>query len=143
MGGLHPSAYGGAYSTMPKQTGNALYQNMDPPQMSQVPQYLSRFVAGPARLESNPLGEPLRTLRTISPGASTSGRPTMAPSIQDYDLKNPDVQYERYKHLMSNQYYNNNVNSMQLIHPSLNMTQAHTVYRPPSTFTHTGSELQS
>ena len=34
MGGLHPSVHGGAYSTMPKQAGNPLYQNMDPPQMS-------------------------------------------------------------------------------------------------------------
>jgi|LauGreDrversion4_2_1035121.scaffolds.fasta_scaffold115545_3 hypothetical protein len=90
MGGLHPSVSGGAYSSMPKQTGNPLYQNMDPPQMSQVPQYLSRYVAGPARLESNPLGEPLRTLRTLSPSASQSGRPSL-PLMQDYDLKNPDV----------------------------------------------------
>jgi hypothetical protein len=63
--------------------------------------------------------------------------------MQDYDLKNPDVQYERYKHLMNNQFYNSNVNSMQLIPPTLNMSMAHTVYRPPSTFTHTGSELQN
>ena len=89
--------------------------------MSQVPSYLSRYVAGPVRLESNPLAEPLRTLRTISPNASQSGRPTL-PLMQDYDLKNPDVQYERYKNLMSNQFYNSNVNSMQLIHPSQNLT---------------------
>jgi len=43
--------------------------NMEPPQMSQIPSYLSRFVAGPVRLEGNPLGEPSRTLRTLSPNS--------------------------------------------------------------------------
>jgi hypothetical protein len=49
----------------------------------------------------------------------------------DYDLKNPDVQYERYKHLMSNQFYNTNANSAQL---GFNMNVPHTVYQPPAPF---------
>lgn len=51
--------------------------------------------------------------------------------MTDYDLKNPDVQYERYKHLMANQYYNTNANS---INTGFNMTGAHTIYQPPSPF---------
>jgi hypothetical protein len=35
---------------------------------------------------------------------------------------------------MANQYYNPNVNSMQIVPPELRMTEPHTVYRPPSTF---------
>jgi hypothetical protein len=41
--------------------------------MVQVPSYLSKFVAGPARLESNPLGEPVRSLRPMSPLSTFSG----------------------------------------------------------------------
>jgi hypothetical protein len=46
--------------------------------------------------------------------------------MADYDLKNPDVQFERYKHLMSNQYYNYHANSAN--HGGFNLTNAHTVY---------------
>ena len=101
--------------------------------MSYMPGYLSKFVAGPARLEANPLSEPTRTTRMLSPKSSNS-RQQFA-MINDFDLQNPDVQYERYKNLMSNQYYNSNVNSMNMIPAGLGMTQAHTVYQPPSTFT--------
>jgi hypothetical protein len=100
--------------------------------MSQVPSYLSKFVAGPARLEANPLGEPARTMRVLSP-TSGSSRQHMTNQF-DFDLKNPDVQYERYKNLMANQYYNSNVNSMHVTPPGMSMTQAHTVFTPPSTF---------
>lgn len=65
MGGLQTINPGGVGSI--SQPGNPLYQNMDPPKMSQVPSYLSKFVAGTARLEANPLGEPARTLRVLSP----------------------------------------------------------------------------
>jgi len=43
----------------------------------------------------------------------------------DFDLKNPDAQYERYKHLMQNHYYNHNANSMR---QGFNISGAHTVY---------------
>jgi hypothetical protein len=65
------------------------------------------------------------------------------PQMQDYDLNNPDVQYERYKHLMTNQFYNPNVNSMQMTPAGMNMSSAHTVFRPPSTFTQSGSEFHN
>lgn len=59
---------------------------------------MSRFVAGPLRMESNPLGEPIRNFKAGSPTRQPAG----ALQLSNYDLKNPDVQYERYKHLMSN-----------------------------------------
>jgi hypothetical protein len=79
-------------------------------------------------LESNPLSEPIRNFKNHSPQRSTQN-----PQFQmtDYDLKNPDVQYERYKHLMANQYYNTNANS---INTGFNMSGAHTIYQPPSPF---------
>jgi len=88
--------------------------------MSQVPGYLTRFIAGPARLETNPLSEPVRTTRVLSP--SSAGRSQFA-NLPNFDLKNPDVQYERYKHLMQNQYYNPNVNSMHMVPAPMSMTQ--------------------
>jgi hypothetical protein len=99
--------------------------------MSQVPSYLAKFVAGPVRLEANPLGEPARTSRVLSP--SSIGR-SQFQNVKDFDLKNPDAQFERYKNLMANQYYNSNVNSMHVAPSPLSMTQQHTVYKPPSTF---------
>jgi hypothetical protein len=58
---------------MPRNSGNPLSLNVEPPTMVQVPSYLSKFVAGPARLESNPLGEPVRSLRPMSPLSTFSG----------------------------------------------------------------------
>ena len=93
VGGLQSAMVGGQHSTMPRNYGNRLTQNVEPPSMAQVPQYLSRFVAGPPRLESNPLGEPLRNLRTLSPMSNLPGsvNAPRIPHMQDYDLNNPDV----------------------------------------------------
>lgn len=91
---------GGLYQQYPRKVpSNPNMSNMEPPQMSQIPGYLSKFVAGPARLEANPLGEPIRTIRPLSPNSNASGPQSIGP-LKDYDLQNPDVQYERYKHLM-------------------------------------------
>ena len=46
------------------------------------------------------------------------------------DFKNPDAQYNRYRQLMSRQYYNFNANSA-----ANNVPQPHVNYQPPSPFT--------
>ncbi|CDW77843.1 UNKNOWN [Stylonychia lemnae] len=116
------------------QVNNVLGQYMEPLALQQQqPPYLQRFVAGPLRLESNPLSEPLRNFKTQSPQRLQTNTP------QDFDLKNPDVQYERYKSLMQNQYYNTNVNSGRT---GFNITGAHTVYHPPPPFNNTNPQQQ-
>jgi hypothetical protein len=120
IGNAHMSHSGGL--RMPPQHGNPILAAMEPPQMSQVPSYLSKFVAGPARLEANPLGEPARTIRTLSPTSGRGGTGGGGLQVNDFDLKNPDAQYERYKNLMANQYYNSNVNSMHIVPTPASMT---------------------
>ena len=72
-------------------------------QNNMPPPYMQKFIAGPTRLEQNPLSEPSRNFNNNSPQKSHQ--------LADYDLKNPDTQFERYKQLMTNQYYNNHANS--------------------------------
>eukprot|EP00347_Sterkiella_histriomuscorum_P010311 403376790 len=140
MGGqMHNPAY--------HQGGMNGYQNpvidthgkyMEPRHLVNNAPYLQRFVAGPQRLEQNPLGEPMRNLKN----GNSPGRQPNQPQLQlnDYDLKNPDVQYERYKHLMSNQFYNTNVNSLNT---GFNLTGAHTFYQPPSVFVQQQQQAQA
>ena len=75
-------------------------------------------MAGPTHLEANPLSEPMRSIKSNS-------KQSPSKQMQDYDLNNPDVQYERYKDLMSRQFYNNHANSMQV---GFNMSTPHTLY---------------
>ena len=115
------SQYGGSGYQNP--VTDTMGRNMEPPRLNNQPPYMQRFVAGPARLESNPLSEPMRNFK-----GSNSPPKQQNFLMADYDLKNPDVQYERYKNLMTHQYYNTNANSANL---GINMTGAHTVYQQP------------
>lgn len=73
MGGLIPTHPGGGFGhSGAYKIGNPLVQPLEPPMMSQIPGYLTKFVAGPVRLEANPLGEPMRTIRTLSPTSQQS-----------------------------------------------------------------------
>ena len=49
---------------------------------------MTKFVAGPARLEANPLGEPARQIRTISPNSISN---SSYQHQQNVDLSNPDA----------------------------------------------------
>ena len=86
---------------VPQPPGTSLYaggpdnynQVMEPHRMAQAPPYLQKFVAGPVKLEHNPLSEPMRSFRGSSPPKTFIAQ---APS-QETDFRHPDAQYERYK----------------------------------------------
>ena len=95
-------------------------------QMQQpLPPHMQSFIAGPMPFEKNPLSEPSHNLR----GRGMSGQAVDIAAAGGEDFRNPDVQYNRYKQLMANQFYNNNANSA-----AYNTQLPHTNYSPPAPF---------
>jgi len=60
--GPHTMTYHGGMGH-PNTVTDMLGKQIEPPRLGGNAPYLSRFVAGPARLESNPLSEPLRNFK--------------------------------------------------------------------------------
>ena len=80
-------------------------------------QTLKSFVAGQTIMERNPMSEPLSMVGNsqynLAPVNAQRELNNIKSQIEDrnYDIKNPDTQYLRYKQMINSQYYNLQANS--------------------------------
>lgn len=88
----------------------------------------AKFVAGPTRLDRNPLCPPaaVRGEQELEKTAKDAQAPL---NPANSDLTKPDAQFERYKHMMQRSVYNQNVNSNFHRH-----SDYQTIYHPPAPF---------
>lgn len=79
------------------------------------------FIAGPQIIERDPLAQPLSTSGNSKYNqvpeytANTINSITQQIQLRNFDLKHPDTQYLRYKHLMNSQFYNLQANSTSVV----------------------------
>ena len=87
-----------------------------------IPPELQHFVAGPTRLERNPLSAPQST------GAAHVENPKHVDG--QVDFRNPDAQHQRYRQMIGAHYYDLHANSAA----NTQAPQNNISYQPPSPF---------
>lgn len=88
----------------PGMLGNHQQQQMG---YQMVPPELQHFIAGPTRMERNPLSAPMSTASNVERRPATTYNPDDKPT----DLKDPAAQYQRYVQILGQHYYDTQANT--------------------------------